>query len=149
MAVIADTSPLNYLVLIEAQVALRRLYQWVLIPDPVWQELQHPDAPKIVAEWATRLPSWIQVVPSKSFPVEPELADLDPGARAAIALAKAHLPNVLLLMDDWDAGKQKTAGSQPSGRWVSCGTPRLKDSWIFRRLWPACAKPASAPQSIC
>ena len=106
MAVIADTSPLNYLILIGTDDALAGLYQKVLIPEQVLQELQHPESPKIVAEWATRLPAWIEFVPSNTFIIEPELADLDPGERSAIALAKTHLPGALLVMDDWKGRRE-------------------------------------------
>lgn len=114
MAVIADTSPLNYLILIEAEEVLARLYQSVLVPDPVWQELQHPHTPQIVAEWAAHIPSWIEVVSSKSFPIELELRDLDPGESSAIALAKAHQPQALLLMDDWKGRQQAECRGIPT-----------------------------------
>jgi predicted nucleic acid-binding protein len=100
MAVIADTSPLNYLLLTGAEEVLAALYHRVLIPEAVLQELQHPESPKIVAKWATRLPAWIEVVPSGTFVIEPELMDLDPGERSAIALARTHQPCALLVMDD-------------------------------------------------
>jgi len=106
MAVIADTSPLNYVLLIGAQEALPALYHRVLITESVLQELQHPDSPKIVAQWAARLPAWIAVVPASTFIVEPELMDLDPGERSAIALASIHQPGVLLVMDDWKGRRE-------------------------------------------
>jgi predicted nucleic acid-binding protein len=106
MAVIADTSPLNYLLLIGAEDVLAALYQRVLIPESVLQELQHPDSPKIVAQWTARLPAWIEVVPSHTFVVEPELMDLDPGERSAIALAMPHRPGALRVMDDWKGRRQ-------------------------------------------
>ena len=151
MAVIADTSPLNYLILIEAEEVLARLYQSVLVPDPVWQELQHPHTPQIVAEWAAHIPSWIEVVSSKSFPIELELRDLDPGESSAIALAKAHQPQALLLMDDWKGRQQAECRgiSQLWGHWGSCGMRRPKDCSTCRLLWLDCARPASALPSIC
>lgn len=106
MAVIADTSPLNYLLLIGAEEVLAALYQRVLIPESVLQELQHPGSPKIVAQWAALLPAWIEVVPSRTFVIEPELMDLDPGERSAIALARTHRLGALLVMDDWKARRE-------------------------------------------
>ncbi|MBM4044816.1 MAG: DUF3368 domain-containing protein [Planctomycetes bacterium] len=100
MAVIADTSPLNYLILIGMDEVLAGLYRQVLIPEEVLRELQHPDSPKVVAEWAAQLPAWVEVVPSSTLTIEAELADLDPGERSAIALAKTHQSSVLLIMDD-------------------------------------------------
>src|SRR5882672_6656149 len=98
--VVADTSPLNYLILICEAELLLRLYGEVLIPDIVASELQDPDAPPMVAEWASHLPAWIDVRPT---PVSTErLERLDAGERAAILLAEAQPPPVLLLIDEAD-----------------------------------------------
>lgn len=43
MIVVADTSPLNYLVLIGEADLLYRLYGRVLIPQAVLSELEHPE----------------------------------------------------------------------------------------------------------
>ena len=61
MLVIADTSPLNYLILIDALEFLPRLYPQVILPLGAWQELQHADAPAPVKRWAQALPDWIEV----------------------------------------------------------------------------------------
>lgn len=99
-AVIADTSPLNYLLLIGEVDLLHRLYHRVLIPDVVASELSDSDAPRLVAEWASHLPSWIEVRPT---PASTEvLSRLDEGERAAILLAQAQAGPVLLLIDDAD-----------------------------------------------
>jgi predicted nucleic acid-binding protein len=96
--VIADTSPLNYLVLIEEVDLLVRLYGEVLIPDLVVQELADSEAPQVVRQWASHLPSWISVRPT------PHSADriekLGAGERAAILLAESQTPPVLLPLDD-------------------------------------------------
>ena len=42
MRVIANTTPLRYLVLIDHQFILPRLYERILIPPSMQQELQHP-----------------------------------------------------------------------------------------------------------
>ena len=97
MAVIADTSPLNYLVLIEAVDILPALYNAVLIPEAVLAELTHPSAPENVRRWAASKPPWLAVSPSPL--ANQNLTDLDLGERDAIALA-ASVPGVLLLMDD-------------------------------------------------
>ena len=54
--VIADTSPLNYLILVGAVDILPRLYGRVMIPDLVLRELTGEGAPKEVAEWAAIRP---------------------------------------------------------------------------------------------
>lgn len=98
--VVADTSPLNYLVLIGQSDVLAQLYGEVLIPDIVARELRDADAPLEVVRWASQLPPWINV---QVTPVSPERLDrLDAGERAAILLAEAQTSPVLLLIDDAD-----------------------------------------------
>lgn len=96
--VVADTSPLNYLVLIGEVELPQRLYGDVLVPDVVVEELRDFGAPQPALRWASHLPSWIKVQPA---PVSTErLERLDPGERAAILLAETQMPLVLLLIDD-------------------------------------------------
>ena len=52
--VVADSSPLNYLVLIESIDVLPRLYSGVLVPRQVVSELTDPAAPPQVRHWASR-----------------------------------------------------------------------------------------------
>jgi predicted nucleic acid-binding protein len=99
-AIVADTAPLNYLVLIDAVEILPRLYESVLIPPAVRDELAHPKAPQQVRVWIGQPPSWLSVH-SVMLPVDPALSQLDQGECQAIALA-SDLPGVLLLMDDRD-----------------------------------------------
>src|SRR5437879_13232274 len=47
-AIVADTTPLNYLVLIQAADILPKLYRTVLIPPAVKAELAHANTPAIV-----------------------------------------------------------------------------------------------------
>jgi predicted nucleic acid-binding protein len=96
--VVADTGPLQYLVLIEAIDLLPRLFEAVSVPDIVRDELRHAHTPPAVRSWIESRPSWLQVVPSP--PVEGlPLPALDDGERAAIALALS-LRADLILMDD-------------------------------------------------
>ena len=96
--VVADTSPLNYLALIELIDVLPRLYGRVVIPHEVLSELTDPDAPSRVLEWARSLPDWIDVrhVPAAE---DPALSHLDPGERSAIVVAQSEAA-VLLLIDE-------------------------------------------------
>jgi predicted nucleic acid-binding protein len=98
--VVADTSPLNYLVLIQEIDVLAQLYGEVLVPDVVIAELRDSDAPAVVAQWASRLPVWIDVRPTP--PSDERLERLDEGERAAILLAESQPSPVLLLIDDAD-----------------------------------------------
>ena len=61
MIVVADTSPVNYLVLISEADLLHRLYGRVLIPQAVLAELQHPGTPLAVIEWVIRSSTWLEV----------------------------------------------------------------------------------------
>ena len=51
MIVVADTSPLNYLVLIDAIGVLPELYQNIIIPNAVFDELQAEETPEKVRQW--------------------------------------------------------------------------------------------------
>ena len=99
MIVIADTSPLNYLVLIGEVEVLRRLYRRVVIPEAVWRELQNPKAPATVAEWIARPPAWLEIEGSTGAS-DPGLRMLGEGEREAITLAMQHQRDALLLMDE-------------------------------------------------
>jgi predicted nucleic acid-binding protein len=113
MLVIADTSPLNYLILIDACELLPRLYQRVVLPQAAWGELQHPGAPVAVSKWANALPTWIEIrqAPEASRLEDPGLASLGSGEREAIALAELYRSEteVLLLLDEEAARKQAAA----------------------------------------
>jgi predicted nucleic acid-binding protein len=95
--VIADTSPLNYLILVGAVEILPHLYDRVTIPDVVLRELTDEDAPEQVAGWARRRPDWIEVQATVSE--HSSLQGLDEGESAAILLAQQQA-EVLLLIDD-------------------------------------------------
>ena len=99
MIVIADTSPLNYLVLIGKADLLQRLYRRVVIPDGVLRELLHPETPTIVSEWIARRPAWLEVE-RITTPPDPNLRWLGEGECEAIMLAEQHGQDVLLLMDE-------------------------------------------------
>lgn len=101
MLVIADTSPLNYLILIGQIDLLRALFGRVLIPHAVMEELRHPQTPPAVRAWLERRSDWLDV---RHINAEPDaiLLTLDAGEQMAILLAEA-LHADLLLADDRDA----------------------------------------------
>jgi predicted nucleic acid-binding protein len=51
MIIIADTSPLCYLILIDCIDILPKLYSQVIITEEVYQELQAPKTPEKVKQW--------------------------------------------------------------------------------------------------
>lgn len=96
MIVVADTSPLNYLVLIDEIDLLPTLFGRVLLPQAALQELQHPKAPPRVREWIIEPPPWLEVRSVASAP-GPLLIKLDPGEREAIQLALELGINTVLI----------------------------------------------------
>lgn len=97
MIVVSDTSPINYLLLIDRIDLLPRLFQRIIIPDVVREEMLDPGAPAILQQWIASPPSWltIQAVPV----IDETLNALDPGEQAAITLAQT-LPADLLIIDE-------------------------------------------------
>ena len=51
MIVVSDTSPLNYLVLIDLQHLLPELFERILIPSAVRDELQSAGAPEAIVQF--------------------------------------------------------------------------------------------------
>jgi predicted nucleic acid-binding protein len=84
MIVICDTSPLNYLVLIDLIEVVPKLMPGVVAPPEVLSELQRAGASEPVRRWAGAPPAWLQVrSPGR---IEPGL-ELHAGETAAISLA--------------------------------------------------------------
>lgn len=96
MIVIADTSPVNYLVLIQEARLLPQLFGQVFIPPAVWEELNNSDTPPPVRAWLAQAPRWLQVQPLHC-PPDPTLDHLDEGEREAIALAEQLQADEILL----------------------------------------------------
>ena len=98
IVVVADTSPLNYLVRINCEHVLPALHTRVFVPAVVLDELGHAGTVPAVRQWLNELPSWLVVRDAPSS-ADPHLARLDPGERQAIQLAKQEHAD-LLLMDE-------------------------------------------------
>jgi hypothetical protein len=64
--VIADTSPINYLLLIGYIDILPMLFEKVILPAMVRDELSHPKAPPAVRNWIATPPVWVDVFPTSS-----------------------------------------------------------------------------------
>jgi predicted nucleic acid-binding protein len=96
--VIADTGPINYLVLIGHIEVLPKLFEKVILPAVVRDELARPKAPPAVQSWIATPPAWIEIH-QVVHRHDPEMDKLDPGEEDAIALA-IELHADLLLMDD-------------------------------------------------
>lgn len=94
MIVIADTGPVNYLVLIGEIELVHTLYGTVLIPSAVRHELLDARAPAVVGKWASTLPLWAQ---ERSPKDASRFGDLGPGEREAISLALETKADFLLI----------------------------------------------------
>jgi len=88
--VVADTSPISYLILIGEAGLFETLYGGVVVPGAVERELTHPSAPDAVATWVKSPPDWLSVMPSpglQELSNDEAFQRLDVGEQAAIALA--------------------------------------------------------------
>lgn len=59
MIVIADTGPVNYLILIGEIEVLPKLYGGIFVPFSVRDELQRHLTPSAVRQWIAQPPDWI------------------------------------------------------------------------------------------
>ena len=114
MIVVSDTSPICYLLLIREVDILPKLYQKVLIPTTVEQELAHPKSPQLIQAWIQDQPQWLTVQAIATSPRE-NLDMLDPGESDAILLAEKEEAD-LVIIDDL-AGRQvaKSRGLNVTG----------------------------------
>jgi predicted nucleic acid-binding protein len=94
--VVSDTSPLHYLILCGAETILPSLFRQVVIPPTVFRELQQPNTPPLVRQWAASLPTWIAVQTPKKLNLT---LDVDAGELEAICLAQ-EIHADAVLMDD-------------------------------------------------
>jgi predicted nucleic acid-binding protein len=102
--IVADTSPLNYLVQIGRVDVLPRLFSIISIPTEVLAELNHPQAPAVVRAWVSSGPSWLNVREVTA----PLTLPIDVGEVAAISLA-VELQCKDILIDD-ARGRQIASG---------------------------------------
>jgi predicted nucleic acid-binding protein len=93
--VVSDTTPLNYLVLINAIDVLPRLFDEIYVPPSVVSELDQPKTPHLVRQWAKSPPAWLTIVAPRS-----RLAStvaLGAGEADALSLAKELGINEVLI----------------------------------------------------
>jgi predicted nucleic acid-binding protein len=94
--VVADTSPIFYLLSIGHIDILERLFGKVFVPDAVHKELCHPTAPPVVRDWIAGLPAWADVTQVEPI-ADPVLESLGAGERAAITLALSLHADLVLI----------------------------------------------------
>ena len=107
MIVIADTSPLNYLIRLGQSDLLRNIYGRVLVPRAVLIELKHPEARAEVRAWASVPPAWLEETQVQQLDTSLSL-ELGAGEREAVSLAlEVHAD--LLLIDERAGRKEAEA----------------------------------------
>ena len=94
--IVADTSPLNYLILIDAVEILPALFQEVVIPNAVRQELLAVGAEEKVRKRIENAPHWLKI--EKVGKIDKSI-NLGVGEVEAISLA-IELSADLILLDD-------------------------------------------------
>jgi len=95
MIVVSDTSPINYLLLIGQIDLIPCLFQQIIIPDVVRDEMLDPSAPLVLQQWIAHAPSWLTVQTVSG--VDRTLNALDPGEQAAITLAQTLRADLLII----------------------------------------------------
>jgi predicted nucleic acid-binding protein len=111
---VADTSPLNYLVLIGHIEIVPPLFGRVCIPSAVRDELSDAMTPAVVRTWIAAPPDWLSIMPG-STAIDPSLAGLDDGEREAIELASAIRADLLLMDDRPGVALARIRGLQVTG----------------------------------
>jgi predicted nucleic acid-binding protein len=104
MITVANTTPLRYLIEIEAAHILESLFGQIIIPEKVAEELQRPKTPPSVKAWMQNRPAWLEVRSANTSLFTPQ-RKIHEGERQAIALAIELQANVILI-DDYDALKE-------------------------------------------
>ena len=111
--VVADTSPLHYLVLVQVVDILPALFCRVFIPEEVHRELLQEKTPTAVRSWAANPPAWLAIV-RVDRTIPRTIPNLDAGETAAILLAEQQGPSTFLLMDDLKGRREATKRGLPS-----------------------------------
>ena len=112
--VVADTSPIRYLVLIGQINLLPRLFEKIWLPSVVSTDLSHASAPPAVRAWIQHPPGWLEILIAPDID-DPSLAVLDVGERAAIALGLSLQADLILMDDRKGAAVARNMGFEIAG----------------------------------
>jgi predicted nucleic acid-binding protein len=112
--VVADTSPIRYLVRIGQIDLLPQLFGKVFLPLVVAGELRHPSAPVAVRDWMGQPPEWLEVLQVADID-DPTLRALDDGERSAIALGLSIKADLILMDERKGAAVALSKGFEVAG----------------------------------
>lgn len=112
MIVVADTSPVNYLVRSGYAWILPELFGRVIVPNAVIAELKHPHSPAEVRSFAQDPPGWLECVGISGLDTSLS-AVLGAGEREAITLA-LELHADAMLIDDFAGRKEAETRNIPA-----------------------------------
>jgi predicted nucleic acid-binding protein len=91
-----------------------RLFEEIVIPAVVADELRHPSAPPAVQAWINHPPDWLKVSPVTDVD-DPLLKALDPGERASIALGLSLKADLILIDERKGASVARNKGFEITG----------------------------------
>jgi len=115
MIVVSNTSPLNYLILIETIDVLPAVYGAILVSPVVLRELGDPGSPDRVRSWASVPPDWL-VQESPQMTASPQAVNsLDEGEAQAITLALQKSADRLLIDERADTYVARDLGLRTIG----------------------------------
>jgi predicted nucleic acid-binding protein len=114
--IVSDAGPLHYLILVDCADGLPKLFDRLLIPPAVRDELRHSSTPQKVKDRLDNAPPWLRIEPVTQL--QP-LASLHKGETAALQLALQARTSAIL-MDDLDGrAAARRLGLMPIGT-VGC-----------------------------
>ena len=114
LLVVADTSPIRYLVEIGHIGILPQLFERIFIPSLVYDELRHPSAPAPVRAWVNAPPAWLEVLPV-TVSDDPAFQALDDGEKSALTLGMTLGADLILIDDRKGAAVALQKGFQITG----------------------------------
>jgi predicted nucleic acid-binding protein len=97
MIAVSNTTPLRYLIAIAQEQLFPGIFEKVLVPRAVHEELTKTETPESVSRLVRSLPGWYEVRELRSAPTHPLPATLHRGEREAILLAEDLKPDFILI----------------------------------------------------